>query len=368
MDEDASALATDYADASSVLSSLKIFGSRELSEIRERESDGIRGDYEKASGVAMRLEDRSTKAASAVSLPLVAVMSVALRKAVNSGWEWAVARDADDRKNASLPFDTVMLVSDSAATSLKKKALESDPHREEREVLSGCVTASRRSEGKFFLSACRNLSTAIERDKEAASGFRQLVNLHHVQKASKRVRGPHLGVVSEVIPVSSSASGVPAAEMAAAASPAPAVQVLADLKKHIDGVVRNIAILSDSYARDRSKTNVTCFFFSAASGSRKVFFSPTRSRLPPATVDDAASFEYFCQNALLDMAGAMFGCDEPNDTGDAVRPRRDDRVYTPDDLKEKKKNSDETKGEEAGTDETTGGEEEGDRTKEGEGV
>ena len=68
-----------------------------------------------------------------------------------------------------------------------------------------------------------------------------------------------MGVVSEVIPGSSSLSGVPAAEIAAAAAAAaaavPAVQVFADLKKHIDGVVRNIAILSDSYARDRTKTN-----------------------------------------------------------------------------------------------------------------
>ena len=370
LEEDASALATDCADASSLLSSLKIFGSRELSVIREGESDGIRGDYERASGVAKRLEDRSTKAASAASLPLTVAMSDALRKAVNCGWEWALGRDAADREYASLPFNAVTLIPDSDASSLKKKALESDPHREDREALSGRVTASRRSEELFFVSACRKLTTAIERDKEAASGFRQLVSLYHMQKASKRGRGPQLGVVSEVIPGSSSASGVPAAEMAAAAAAAaaapavPAGQVLTDLKKHIDGVVRNIAILSDSYARDRTKTNATCFFFSGASGSRKVFFSPTHSRLPPATVDDAASFEYFCQNALLEMAAAMFSCDEPKDTGDAVRPRRDDHVYDADDLKEKKKNSGETKGGEAGTAETKGGEEEGDQMQE----
>jgi hypothetical protein len=366
---DANALKKDLDDASSLLSSLKNFSSRELSVIRDRESDEILGSYERADAVAKRLEDRSTQDASAASLPLVAAMSGALRKAVNCGWGWASDRDDENQKQASLSFTSVMLVPDSAAGSLKKKALESDPHRGEREALSKCVSASRRSEKVFFEGACRNLMKAIERDKEAASGFSQLVRLYHTQKASKRGRGSQLAVVSEESG-SSSASAVSAADMATTAAAAGVAaetqrtQVLAELKQNVAGVVRNIRFLSDSCGRDRSKTSALCILFSSDSGSTQPFFCPTRSSLPAAIVNDAVSFEHFCQNALLDMAGAMFGCDEPNDTGDAVRPKRDDRVYTSDDFKEKKKNSGETKGEEAGTVETKGGEEEGDQMEE----
>jgi hypothetical protein len=338
----AEALAADIANASTRTAALSSFASREIFEIRLAESGATELNYKAAEDVAKRLTDRSTRDASAASIPLLQAMAGALQKAANCGWEWATSAEAEERVKLAVSYNTVLLTLDGPST-LKRKALEFDPNRAVRDDLSGASTSSRRSAKNFFRTGCKAFAKAVASDQHAGEKYNENLQLAQQQKSAKRAKMS--STPTAIVASSSSASasaGVasPANAEAGAAVVVPTAaqmlerqQLVAKLKKNIEEVSTGFLTLSNLCGRDKSRSSAASFLFSGDSGSVQSFFSTDRTTVDLLTVGvhDAVSLQQFSKDTLHRIACSMFECQVADSSSD--RPKRDDHVYSAVDFK-----------------------------------